>query len=79
MCFVLGLLIGFSATLMLEVLSALSSTGMVKPSCKSPLMYQRACRAVVANAISSDSVVKVETEFCFFESQEMAQPFSKKT
>jgi len=79
MCFVLGLLIGFSATLILEVLSALSSTGIVKLSCASPLMYQRACRAVVANAIYSDSVVEVETEFCFFESPEMAQPFSKKT
>jgi len=60
MCFVLGLLMGFSATLMLEVLSALSSTGIVKPSCESPLMYQRACRAGVANAIYSDpGVVQV--------------------
>jgi len=78
MCLVLGLLIGFSATLMLEGLSALSSTGMVKPSCKSPLIYQGACQAVVANAIYLDSVVEVETEFYFFASQEMAQPFSKK-
>jgi len=78
MCFVLGLLIGFSVILMLEVLSALTSTAIVKASCESPLIYQRACRAVVANAIYSNSVVEVETEFCFVESQEMAQPFSKK-
>jgi len=79
MCLVLGLLIGFSATLMLEILSALSSTEIVKPSYESPLIYQRACQAVVASAIYSDSVVEVETEFCFLESQEMAQPFNRKT
>jgi len=38
MCFVLGLLIGFSVTLMLEMLLALSSTRIVKVSCESPLI-----------------------------------------
>ena len=49
---------GFSATLMLSVLSALSSTGMVRPSCERLLIYQSACRPVVASAIYSDSVVE---------------------
>jgi len=42
-------------------------------------MYQSACRAVVASAMYSDSVVEEETEFCFFESPEIAQPFNMKT
>jgi len=67
MCFVFGLLIGFSVTLILEVLSALSSIGIEKPSYESLCIYQRACQAVVASTIYSDSVVKTETEFCFFE------------
>jgi len=42
-------------------------------------MYQRACQAVMESAMYSDTVVDAEREFCFFDNQDIAQPFNRKT
>jgi len=77
--FVRGKLTRVSATLILEVLSALRWTGIECPSCVKAFRYQSTCQRVIDSAMYSDSVVEGKTEFCVYENQEIVQPFHKKT
>ena len=56
-----------------EVLSHFRVTGTLRPSSRSPMIYQLACLAVNDRAMYSASVVEIERECCLVERQKIRQ------